>query len=564
MRYLYFFLVIIVLFQQSIVAQESIVIVPDEITVVDEATGKNGMVITNTPLASQTAMNILKKGGNAVDAAIAANAVLGVTNPTSGGVGGDLYALIWDAKTRQLYGLNASGRSSNLLSFEKLKSLKINTIDENSPYSVTVPGCVDGWNEMHEKFGRLPVYEILLDAIHYAQNGIVITEDVAELLENETIRLNRYENFRKTYLIDSISPVAGQIFRNPDLAYLYKSLVSKGFRSFYNSEISQNISASVTELGGFLSVSDLTMHHSEWVEPISTDYRGNLVYQLPPNSMGINLLEMLEILENFDLVQLNYGSKKYLHTLIEVKKIVYQDQSNFFGDPTYHKYKTDKYLSQEYAKKKLLSFSSGSAVNIPSIQFENERNTLSIIIADNEGNLVVMAQNNYSGMGSGIVPDSLGFVLQNRAAAFSLKKNEGNVYAASSRPFFNALPCIVFKDDRPIIGIGLTNNLLNALTETQLILNTLDFNMEPIEAMQVPYIYHNLFAKPKESGKNIPWTTIEKGINYQVVRELIAAGQRIKFISEPVVGLQALFLLSDKNRYQGLSRSKGNGYIIGY
>jgi gamma-glutamyltranspeptidase/glutathione hydrolase len=564
MKYFFTFTLLFLIILHSLKAQENVVYITEGESIANIVTAKNGMVLTNSVIASQTALNILKKGGNAVDAAIAANAVLGVTNPTSGGVGGDLYALIWDARTKQIYGLNSTGRTPGSLSYEKFKSLKINNIESNSPLSITVPGCVDGWNEMHEKFGRLPANEILMDAIRFAENGFILTKEVSETLENEIVRLQKNNHFKKIYMVDSIIPSAGNRMYNPDLANLYKMLANKGFRSFYKSEISQKIANSVLEAGGYLNAADLVMHHSEWVDPISIDYRGNSIYQLPPNSMGISMLNFLKIIENFDLNQLQFGSKKYLHTLIEVNKLATQDHDLFLKDPTYVKYKPDAYLSLENSKKKLGLFSSTEILNIPSHTIELESNTISIIISDGEGNLVVLAQNNYEGMGSGVVADGLGFVLQNRASSYSLKRNDPNVYAAFHRPYFNSLPCIVFQDGKPLLGISLTNNGSNSLIEAQILINLIDFKMEPLLAFQVPFVFNSQTNARNEAGKNSPWISIEKGINYQVVRELISIGHRIKFVSKPKLGMQALFLKTENSKLLGISRSSEKGIVVGY
>ena len=545
-------------------AQEKINYLPENENIATAVRAKNGMVLTNSATASQTALNILKKGGNAIDAAIAANAVLGLTNPTSGGVGGDLYALIWDAGTKQIYGLNATGRTPGSLSSAKFKLLKINSIENNSPLSITVPGCVDGWNEMYEKFGRLPAEVILSDAIRYAENGFILTKDVAESFENESIRLDKYDTFKKIYKVDSILPSAGDKLFNPDLADLYKMLANKGFRSFYKTENSQIIANSVQNAGGFLNAADLAMHHSEWVDPISIEYSGNMIYQLPPNSLGITMLTFLEIIKNFDLSQLPFGSKKYLHTLIEVNKLALLDQELFLKDPTYVKYKPEAYLNSENSKKKLISFTSTGTLNIQSKSIENESNTISIIIADEEGNLVVLSQNNYIGMGSGVVPDGLGFVLQNRASSYSLKRNDPNVYVPFNRPYSSSLPCITFKDGKPSMGINLTNNTSNALIEAQTIINLINFKMEPLLAFQVPFIFNSQTNDKIESSKNTVWISIEKGINYQVVRDLIAIGHRIKFVSEPKFGMQALFFKTEKSNFLVISRSSEKGIAVGY
>lgn len=564
MKYLYLINLLFLFTIHPLNAQERVNSLPENENIASAVRAKNGMVLTNSALASQTALNILKKGGNAVDAAIAANAVLGLTNPTSGGVGGDLYALIWDAGTKQVYGLNATGRTPGSLSYDRFKSLKINRIESNSPLSITVPGCVDGWNEMHEKFGRLPAEVILSDAIRYAENGFILTKDVAESFEDEIVRLEKYDTFKKIYKVDNYFPSAGDKLFNPDLATLYKMLANKGLRSFYRTENSQIIANSVQEAGGYLTAADLAMHHSEWVDPISVEYRGNTIYQLPPNNLGITMLTFLEIIENFDLSQLPFGSKKYLHTLIEVNKLAFQDKDLFLKDPTYIKYKPEAYLNSENSKKKLNSFTSTGILNIQSKSIENESNTISIIIADEEGNLVVLSQNNFTGMGSGVVPEGLGFVLQNRASSYSIKRNDLNVYVPFNRPYSSSLPCICFKDGKLFMGINLTNNTSNTLIEAQILINLIDFKMEPLLAFQVPFIFNSQTNDKIESGKTPPWISIEKGINYQIVRELMAIGHRIKFVSEPKFGMQALFFKTEKSNFLGITRSSEKGIAVGY
>lgn len=549
---------------QWIAAQEDEVNFIENSSSIKSAFGNHGMVICNSALSAQTALSILKKGGNAIDAAIAANAVMGVIDPTSGGVGGDLFALIWDSKSEQLFGINGCGRTPKLLTNDLFKRLNINHINADSPLSVTVPGCVDAWNEMYQKFGLLPISEILQDAISTSENGFIIGDEVYERMQNEAVRLAKNPQFFAAYLVDGQLPEKGSVVKNHDLSNLFKDLSINGFRSFYDGKINQAMQLSVKEAGGYLSSFDITNHHSEWVEPVSTDYHGNKVCQLPPNGMGINVLIMLEMLEHIAKDIDSLGSKEYYHTLIELNKQAFGDQDAYYEDPTFRNYTVSNMLSLQKINEKIKTISVIKASDNLSHHTYNESNTISVIVADQNGNLVILCQNNYIGMGSGIVPTGLGFVLQNRAASFTLRRNQSNTYAAGKRPYFSSMPCVVLKDNKPLIAISLSNNQLGAGAEFQLIVNTIDYQLEPMKAIGTPYFYQSKPFGKQESGIGSDWTNIEKGLNYQIIRDLISMGHHIKITSAPITGLQTLFIKPDNPAFQGLIKSNKKGLVVGY
>jgi gamma-glutamyltranspeptidase/glutathione hydrolase len=530
----------------------------------DISKGKSGLVISSSGPASQAAIEILQKGGNAVDAAIAANAVAGLTHPYAGGIGGDLVALIYMASSREIIGLNATGRSPENAGIEKLKAKNIQKIEDNSVFSITVPGCVDGWHEMHQKFGRLPENEILAKAIQLAQYGFIPDTSFYERIVIEYQRLEESQSFTNLYLPNGEFPNNGDLFTNQHLANTYKKLANNGFRSFYDGSIAQTIAKSVENAGGFLTVQDLRNHQSEWVEPISVYYDDFQVFQLPPNNQGIQLLEMLMLYYQFSVLFGEQTDSRYFHALIELKKLASQDSEQFIGDPTFNNFKPERILSPEFAMQRLQAFDTAKAQSVSSKLINNEKHTISVIVADAEGNLVVLSQNNYHGMGSGLVPDSLGFVLQNRASAFSLRKTDANFFGPSRRPSTTFLPSIVLRKSEPYICMNLSDNQLGALSEIQILLNIADRKMNPQKAVSNTMIYHSQLSDNQSESTKVGWTSIEKGLDYQTVREIISLGQRIKLSSEPIEGIQMLMIRTGNERFTGISRTLQKGFSLGY
>ena len=320
-----------------------------------EVIATQGMAATSHPLVSQVALDVLKRGGTAVDAAIAANATIGLMEPTGNGIGGDLFAIVWDAKTKKLYGLNASGRSPKSLTLEKLraelKKLNSTTIPRTGPLPVSVPGAVDGWFELHGKFGKLPMKDVLAPAISYARNGFPVTEVIAEGWARNARNLQKFPGFSETYMPNGRAPAKGDVFRNPHLANTLAAIAEGGRDAFYKGDIAKRIDAYMRANGGYLTAADLAAHRSEWVDPVSTNYRGYDVWELPPNTQGVAALQMLNILEAYDLKSMGFGSAEYLHVFVEAKKLAFEDRAKYYADPEFAKIPLKGLLSKDYAAK---------------------------------------------------------------------------------------------------------------------------------------------------------------------------------------------------------------------
>jgi len=426
-----------------------------------EVIARHGMAATSQPLATQVAVEILKKGGSAVDAAIAANATLGLMEPTGNGIGGDLFAIVWDAKSQKLYGLNASGRSPKGLSYARMKE-EVAKLDRDTipPYGflpISVPGAVDGWFELHSKFGRLPMSEVLAPAINYADEGFPVSELISYYWKRSALVLSRQPGaFRETFTIDGRGPEKGEIFRNPDLASTLRLLAKKGRDAYYKGEIADRIDAFFREEGGWLRKVDFETHHSEWVEPVSVNYRGYDVYELPPNTQGIAALQMLQILEPFDLESMGFGSAESIHLMVEAKKLAFEDRAKYYADPDFAKIPLAGLLSDEYAAERRALIDRGRAqrrvdAGTPALQ---QGDTIYLTTADKDGNMVSLIQSNYRGMGSGVVVPGLGFGFQDRGELFSLEEGHANVYAPGKRPFHTIIPAFVMKDGKPWLSFG--------------------------------------------------------------------------------------------------------------
>ena len=456
-----------------------------------EVIGKNGMVATSHPLATQIGLDILKKGGNAVDAAIAANAALGLMEPTGCGIGGDLFAIVWDAKTKKLYGLNASGRSPASLKLNYFITTGLDNIPAYGPLPVTVPGCVDGWFELHVKFGKMEMNEILAPAIAYAEEGFPLTELIAYYMSVSLKRFaDMYPNIKETYFIDGRIPQKGKIFKNPLLAETYKKIAVEGRDVFYKGDIARTISNFIKEQGGFLSYDDLANHKSEWVEPLSTNYRGYDIWELPPNSQGIAVLQMLNILEAYDFSKIGYGSTMHIHFFTEAKKLAFEDRAKFYADMSFENVNVKKLISKEYAneRRKLIDYKYSGSYLAGDI---SDGETIYLTVSDKDGNMVSLIQSNYRGMGSGMVPPRLGFMLQDRGELFNLKEGQANTYAPGKRPFHTIIPAFITKNGEPFVSFGVMGGDFQPEGHVQIIMNIIDFGMNMQEAGDAPRISHD-------------------------------------------------------------------------
>ena len=530
-----------------------------------EVISQNGMVATSHPLATQIGLDILKSGGNAVDAAIAANAALGLMEPTGNGIGGDLFAIVWIEKEKKLYGLNASGRSPRNLTLDYFKSKKLTSIPSYGPLPVSVPGCVDGWFLLHKKFGTKQMIEILMPTIEYAEKGFPVTELVAYYMASASRRFKNYPNFEDTYMINGKSPVKGQLFKNPNLANTLKIIAKEGRNGFYKGIVAKTISKFLKNQGGFLDEEDLQNHKSEWVNPVSTNYRGYDVWELPPNGQGIAALQILNILEGFDIEKMGFGSADYIHHFVEAKKIAYADRAKYYADPNFNKIPTKYLISKKYAEKRRKEIDTlKSSKSVSSGKLENG-DTIYLTTSDQEGNMVSLIQSNYRGMGSGMVPPGLGFMLQDRGELFSLEEGHFNVYEPKKRPFHTIIPAFITKDGNPWVSFGLMGGAMQPQGHAQIVINLIDFKMNLQEAGDAPRIRHSSNEQPT-GGKMLDGGKLflESGFNYQSIRKLMKFGHEVGFDLGSFGGYQAIQVDKKNKVYYGASESRKDGNAAGY
>lgn len=530
-----------------------------------EIIAQNGMAATSQPLATQVALDILKKGGNAIDAAIAANAVLGVVEPTGSGVGGDLFAIIWSAEKQKLYGLNASGRSPRSLKLDYIKNQGYEFIPSTGPLPVSVPGCVDGWFEMHDMFGRLPMRDILQPAIIYARDGFPVSEVIAYYLDRGTQALKDFPNIKETYMPGGKAPAKGEIFKNPGLANTLDKIANGGRNEFYRGSIAKAIDAFMKSHGGFLSYDDLSRHNSEWVEPVSSSYRGYDVWELPPNGQGIATLQILNILEGFNLEQMGFGSAEYIHLFTEAKKLAFEDRAKYYADPRYSATPVAQLISKKYAAERRKLINPGKASKIYDPGKIEAGNTIYLTVADKYGNMVSLIQSNYRGMGSGMCPTGLGFVLQDRGEMFSLDKGHANVYAPGKRPFHTIIPGFITKNGKPWISFGVMGGDMQPQGHAQVIINLIDFKMNLQEAGDAPRIYHTGSSEP--TGELMTTGGIlylENGFRWEVIQKLLSMGHRVEWNLGGYGGYQAIMWDERNKVWYGASESRKDGQAAGY
>jgi len=530
-----------------------------------EVIARNGMAATSQPLATQVALDILKKGGNAIDAAIAADAVLGVVEPTGAGVGGDLFAIIWSADKGKMYGLNGSGRSPRSLKLEYFKENGFEFIPSYGPLPVSVPGCVDGWYEMHDMFGHLPMNEILQPAITYAREGFPVTEVIAVALKQGTDILKDYPNIKEVYMPSGNAPTKGEVFKNPLLANTLEKIVKGGRYEFYKGSIAKDISAFMKKQGGFLSYDDMYRHHSEWVEPVSTSYRGYDVWELPPNGQGIAALQMLNILEGYDIAAMGFGSADYIHVWTEAKKLAFEDRAKYYADPFFNKIPVSQLISKKYAaeRRKLIDMNKAAKIYDPG-KIEGP-NTVYLTVADKAGNMVSLIQSNYRGMGSGMCPTGLGFVLQDRGEMFSLEEGHMNVYAPGKRPFHTIIPSFITKNGKPWISFGVMGGDMQPQGQVQIVINLIDFKMNLQEAGDAPRMHHIGSSEPTgQQMTNGGILLLESGFRTEVIQNLMSRGHTIQWDWGGYGGYQAI-MWDDKNKvWFGASESRKDGQAAGY
>ena len=527
-----------------------------------EVIGQNGMAATSHPLATQTAIDVLKSGGNAIDAAIAANAVLGLVEPTGCGIGGDLFAIVWDEKTNQLYGLNSSGPASKKMSIDYVKQQGFEKIPAYGALPVTVPGAVAGWSALHDKFGQLPFENLFNNAIDYANNGFPVTELIAYYLERSSSVFKDYENFSSVWMPSGATPKKGEIFKNPLLAKTYQAIAKTNGQSFYEGSTAAEIIKILNENGNPMSLSDLRNFSPEWVEPVSTNYRGYDVWELPPNGQGIAALQILNILENYDIRKMGFDSAEYVHLFVEAKKLAFEDRAKYYADSNFSSIPTTKLISKEYAleRNKLINMNNAAKRFDAGLE---DGDTIYLTVADKYGNMVSLIQSNYRGMGSGIVPNNSGFMLQDRGEMFSMDPNHKNSLIGGKRPFHTIIPAFITKDNEPYISFGLMGGAMQPQGHAQIVINLIDFDMNLQEAGDAPRIRHMGSSEPTgEVMKDGGYLTLESGFSTDIRNQLTELGHTLKDEKGGYGGYQAIMLIDDV--YYGASESRKDGQASGY
>ena len=528
-----------------------------------EVLASNGMAATSHPLATQTAISVLKNGGNAIDAAIAANAVLGLVEPTGCGIGGDLFAIVWSADDKRLYGLNSSGPAPIKISIKEITNKGLDAIPPYGPLPVTVPGAVAGWVELHKKFGLMDFNLLFKNAIDYAEKGFPVTEVVAYYLKLSSENFINYPNFKKTWMPDGKIPSKGEIFKNPNLANTYKKIASSYGEDFYKGTIANEIVNFINNQGGYFSLEDLSDFKPEWIDPVSTNYRGYDVWELPPNGQGIAALQMLNILENYNIKDLGFGSAEYIHLFTEAKKIAYEDRALYYADPNFSDIPLKTLISKEYAKERLKLINLKKSSKSYNAGLLEEGDTIYLTVADKYGNMVSLIQSNYRGMGSGMVPNDLGFMLQDRGEMFSLDPNHMNSLIGGKRPFHTIIPAFITKNNIPLVSFGLMGGAMQPQGHAQIVINLIDFKMNLQEAGDAPRIRHAGSSQPTgEKMIDGGYLSLEKGISEVEISKLKKLGHKFQYDLGGFGGYQAIMLKD--NVYIGASESRKDGHASGY
>jgi gamma-glutamyltranspeptidase/glutathione hydrolase len=531
---------------------------------------KHGIVATSHPLASQAGLDILKAGGNAADAAIAANAVLGVVEPMSNGIGGDLFVIYWDAKTRQLYGLNASGRSPYKLNREIFKQQNLTQIPTDGPLSWSVPGCVSGWETLRARFGSKPLAEILAPAIDAAGNGAPVPEIIAGYWRSAQSSLRATPEASAAFLIDGKrAPRVGEIMKLPQLASTLKLIASHGRDSFYKGPVAQKIVAYSESHGGYFSLPDFADHTDDWIEPVSTNYRGYDVWELPPNGQGIAALQMLNVLEQYDLKSLKHNSAEHLHLFVEAKKLAFADRAKFYADPAFGTLPIAELISKDYGQKQAKRIDKKkAATDVPPGDPKLARSdTIYMCVVDKDRNCCSLIQSNYSGFGSKHVPGDVGFAMQNRGALFALDDDHLNKLEPHKRPFHTIIPAMVTKDGQPWFCFGVMGGDMQAQGHVQVLVNMIDFGMNVQLAGDMPRTMHTGSATPTGlPAEGAGTVSIEQGLPGETIEQLRHLGHTVTVTprSGTYGGYQGILIDRQHGVLHGATESRKDGAAAGY
>jgi gamma-glutamyltranspeptidase / glutathione hydrolase len=529
---------------------------------------RHGMVAAAHPLAVAVGVDVLKRGGSAVDAAIAVNAALALMEPMSCGLGGDLFAIVWDPAAGALAGYNGSGRAPRSLTPGKVTPAADGTIPDDSPFTWTVPGCVDGWFELHARFGRLPMAELLAPAIAYARAGVPVPQVIAGAWARGARRVGDKPGFAEVFMPGGKAPAEGDVFANPALAGTLEMLAGGGRDAFYAGPVAARLVEFSERNGGFLAREDLAVHHGEWVEPVSTTYRGARVWELPPNTQGLAALEMLNILERFDLRSLGRDNPELWHLMVEAKKLAFADRARFYADPAFAATPVAGLLDKAYAARQAGRIDPATAA--PAVDAGSPAlgagDTTFLATADSSGMMVALIQSNYSGFGSGYVVPALGFALQNRGELFTLAPGHPNVLAPGKRPFHTIIPAFVTRDGKPLLAFGVMGGDMQPQGHVQILVNLLDFGMNLQEAGDAPRFYHEGSSEPTGTVmRDGGILHLESGVDPEVRRELARRGHRIQeIIPTAFGGYQAIWRDPSTGVYFGASESRKDGMALGY
>jgi gamma-glutamyltranspeptidase/glutathione hydrolase len=524
---------------------------------------QHGMVCASQPLAAMAGIDILKAGGNCVDASISTNAVLGVTEPASNGIGGDLFAILWSERDQRLYGLNASGRAPYDWTLDAAQKLGLKSIPRVSPLSWNVPGCVSGWDALQRRFGKLPLSKCLEAAIEYAGQGFPVSPLIAAHFQFED---GVAPGLAAVYHPNGTVPQYGDIFRNPLLARCLKQIAQDGPSAFYRGEIAQQIVAKSKELGGYMSLRDLADHEATWVEPVSSSYRGWDVWEIPPNGQGIAVLQILNMLEHFDIGKLQANSAEHLHLFIEAKKLAYEDRAHYYADMEFADVPLQWLISKDYAKQRAQKIDPKRANR--EVRYGDpplDSDTVYLTAADSDGNMISLIQSNYSGYGSSICPDGVGFPIQNRGQGFSLNPQHRNRLEPHKRPFHTIIPAFLTREGRPVMSFGVMGGDFQPQGHCQVLMNMIDFGMSVQQAGEQPRVSHDGSSHPwggtmQEGGQLV----LERGIAPATHAKLAEWGHRISPNTAAHGGYQAIWREDNPLRYFGGSDPRKDGAALGY
>jgi len=527
---------------------------------------QKGMVCASQPLAAMAGVDILKAGGNCVDAAIGTNAMLGLTEPQMNGIGGDLFAILWSESDQRLYGLNASGRSPYAWSLEKAVDQGLSQIPFHGPLAWTVPGCVRGWSMLNERFGRLSLARCLEPAIDYAEAGFPLSPIISLAFDWSEFEPANDASLAGVYHPEGRVPRFGDSFRNPLLARSYRLIADGGPEAFYEGEIAERIVAKSAEFGGTMSLKDLANHTANWVDPVSTSYRGYDVWELPPNGQGITVLQMLNLLEHFDIASLEPNSAEHIHLLVEAKKLAYEDRARYYADPEFADVPTEWLISKDYAAERVRLMDPAHAN--PDVQPGEpalDSDTVYLTAADSEGNMISFIQSIYAEWGSGLCPDGVGFAMQNRGHSFSLNPGHANRLEPHKRPFHTIIPGFVTRVGRPLLSFGVMGGAFQPQGHSQVLMNLLNFGMSPQQAGDQPRVEHVGSSEPNgEASNGGGMLSFEPGIRDEVKAQLKQMGHSDSGTTSAKGGYQAIWRSEDPLTYFGGSDPRKDGGAFGY